>query len=93
MMSSSTKAQSKQLLGVHAALRSKKPLTPQTLLEMFGKMLTHPGHFFYTPSAALSHPGPVAINDAKTPMHIRLHFCVGHLANFVVTSGGLKVQA
>jgi hypothetical protein len=34
MMSSSTKAQSKQLLGVHAALRSKKPLTPQTLLEM-----------------------------------------------------------
>jgi hypothetical protein len=33
MMSSSTKAQSKQLLGVHAALRSKKPLTPQTLLE------------------------------------------------------------
>jgi hypothetical protein len=36
MMSSSTKAQSKQLLGVHAALRSKKPLTPQTLLEMSG---------------------------------------------------------
>jgi hypothetical protein len=37
MMSSSTKAQSKQLLGVHAALRSKKTLTPQTLLEMDAK--------------------------------------------------------
>jgi hypothetical protein len=37
MMSSSTKAQSKQLPGVHAALRSKIPLTPQTLLEMYDK--------------------------------------------------------
>jgi hypothetical protein len=31
-----TKAPSKQLLGVQAALRSKNPLTPQTLLEMSG---------------------------------------------------------
>ena len=33
-MSSSTKALSKQLLGVRAVLRSKNALTPQTLLEM-----------------------------------------------------------
>jgi hypothetical protein len=34
MMSSSTKALWKQLLGVRAALRSKNALTQQTLLEM-----------------------------------------------------------
>src|SRR5260370_6663460 len=34
MMNSSTKAQSKQLLGVRVVLRSKNALTPQTLLEM-----------------------------------------------------------
>jgi hypothetical protein len=33
MMSSSTKALSKQLLGVHAALRSKNALTPQGIVR------------------------------------------------------------
>jgi hypothetical protein len=41
MMSSSTKALSKQLLGVRAVLRSKNALTPQTLLEMSVKPANH----------------------------------------------------
>jgi hypothetical protein len=35
---SSTRAQSKHLLGVHAVLRSKNTLTPQTLLEVLRVM-------------------------------------------------------
>jgi hypothetical protein len=46
MMSSSTKALSKQLLGVRAVLRSKNALTPQTLLEMDVKPASvHVGDF------------------------------------------------
>jgi hypothetical protein len=42
-MSSSTKALSKQLLGVRAVLRSKNALTPQTLLEMDVKPASRTG--------------------------------------------------
>jgi len=49
MISSSTKALSKQLLGVRAVLCSKNTLTSQTLLEMAVKPANRTTGFLITP--------------------------------------------